>query len=41
MSYQPLFLFGAGFLGGMLNAIAGGGSFITFPALLFVGVPPV
>ncbi|MEW8657609.1 MAG: sulfite exporter TauE/SafE family protein [Candidatus Thiodiazotropha endolucinida] len=41
MTYQPLFLFGAGFLGGMLNAIAGGGSFITFPALLFVGVPPV
>ncbi len=31
----------AGFLGGMLNAVAGGGSFITLPALLFVGVPPV
>ena len=31
----------AGFLGGMLNAIAGGGSFITLPALIFVGVPPV
>lgn len=25
----------------MLNSIAGGGSFITFPALLFVGVPPI
>lgn len=31
----------AGFLGGLLNAIAGGGSFITLPALIFVGVPPV
>ena len=31
----------AGFLGGMLNAIAGGGSFLTLPALLFAGVPPV
>lgn len=25
----------------MLNSIAGGGSFITFPTLMFVGVPPV
>lgn len=31
----------AGFLGGMLNAVAGGGSFITLPALIFVGVPPI
>lgn len=31
----------AGFLGGMLNSVAGGGSFITLPALIFVGVPPV
>lgn len=28
-------------MGGFINSIAGGGSFITFPALLFVGVPPV
>lgn len=34
-------LFVAGFLGGVLNSIGGGGSFITFPALLFVGVPPI
>lgn len=26
---------------GVLNAIAGGGSFLTFPALVFVGVPPL
>jgi len=31
----------AGLLGGVVNTVAGGGSFITFPALLAVGVPPV
>ena len=36
-----LLLFLAGVLGGTLNSIAGGGSFITFPALLIAGVPPV
>ncbi|KLN63523.1 sulfite exporter TauE/SafE family protein [Vibrio sp. VPAP30] len=36
-----ILLFGAGVLGGILNSIAGGGSFITFPTLMFVGVPPV
>lgn len=36
-----LFLFFAGALGGALNSVAGGGSFIAFPALLFVGVPPI
>ncbi len=41
MSFELLILFGAGFLGGFINTIAGGGSFITFPALLFVGVPPI
>ena len=41
MLYELLFLFAAGFFGGVLNSVAGGGSFITFPALLFVGVPPV
>ena len=34
-------LFFAGFFGGMLNSIAGGGTFITFPALMFAGVPPI
>jgi uncharacterized membrane protein YfcA len=38
---QAIFLFSAGVLGGALNAVAGGGSFIAFPALLFAGVPPV
>lgn len=41
MLFEILFLFLAGFFGGVVNSIAGGGSFITFPALLFVGVPPI
>jgi uncharacterized membrane protein YfcA len=36
-----VFLFVAGALGGALNSVAGGGSFIAFPALLFTGVPPI
>jgi uncharacterized membrane protein YfcA len=35
------FLFFAALLGGSLNAVAGGGSFIGFPALLFTGIPAV
>ena len=31
----------AAFAAGVLNAMAGGGSFLTFPALVFAGVPPV
>lgn len=31
----------AGLVGGAVNTLAGGGSFIVFPALLAVGVPPV
>ncbi len=36
-----IILFVAGVLGGALNSVAGGGSFIAFPALLFTGVPPI
>lgn len=36
-----LLLLGAGFVGGLMNAIAGGGSFIIYPVLLGLGVPPV
>lgn len=36
-----LILVVAAFAGGILNTIAGGGTFLTFPALVFVGVPPV
>ena len=41
MSFELVLLFFAGFFGGVLNSIAGGGSFITFPALIFVGIPPI
>lgn len=29
------------FMAGTLNSVAGGGSFLTFPMLIFCGVPPV
>ena len=31
----------AAFLAGTLNTVAGGGTFLTFPALVYTGVPPV
>lgn len=31
----------AGLFAGALNAVAGGGTFISFPALVWLGVPPV
>jgi uncharacterized membrane protein YfcA len=33
--------FGAALAAGALNSVAGGGSFISFPALLLVGLPPI
>jgi uncharacterized membrane protein YfcA len=39
---SPLVLMGgAGIVAGMMNALAGGGSFVTIPALIAVGVPSV
>lgn len=32
---------GAAFLSGAINSVAGGGSFLSFPALVFAGVPPI
>ncbi|HCP78974.1 MAG TPA: hypothetical protein DIU11_14975, partial [Pusillimonas sp.] len=34
-------LFVAAFFAGALNSVAGGGSFLTLPALVLAGVPPV
>ena len=31
----------AGFLAGALNAAAGGGTLISFPVLVWLGVPPI
>ncbi|HEY3919093.1 MAG TPA: sulfite exporter TauE/SafE family protein [Stellaceae bacterium] len=36
-----LLLFLAGLVTGVMNAVAGGGSFVAFPALLLVGIPPI
>jgi uncharacterized membrane protein YfcA len=38
---QVLLVLGAGFLGGGVNALAGGGTLLTYPALLAAGLPPV
>ena len=38
---HSLLLFSTAFIAGGLNAVAGGGSFITFPTLIFTGVAPV
>jgi|SRR5271165_6214905 len=39
--WQSLWLVVAAFLAGVLNAVAGGGSFLSFPALLGTGIMPV
>jgi uncharacterized protein len=39
LSWLALLAAAAG--GGVVNALAGGGTFLTFPALLIAGVPPV
>lgn len=31
----------AAFFAGVLNAVAGGGSFLTLPALIYIGIPPI
>lgn len=38
--FGTLLLFGVGTLAGVLNVIAGGGSFLTVPVLIFLGLPP-
>jgi hypothetical protein len=38
---HEILLFTAAVLAGIMNSVAGGGSFISFPALIFTGVPPI
>jgi len=41
-SHVPfLWLVAASFIAGVMNAMAGGGSFVSFPAMLAIGVPPI
>lgn len=39
--WHYLWLVAASFIAGVMNAMAGGGSFLSFPAMLGVGVPPI
>ena len=39
--FDTTLLLVAAFVAGALNSVAGGGSILTLPALVFVGVPPV
>lgn len=41
MGYSTLIVLGAGLVAGTMNALAGGGSFVTLPALISVGLPSV
>jgi uncharacterized membrane protein YfcA len=36
-----LLLIAAGLLAGTMNAVAGGGSFVSFPVMILVGLPPI
>ncbi len=38
---HAILLFTAAVLAGAMNSVAGGGSFFSFPALIFTGVPPI
>ena len=38
--YLALMVFGAGLAAGFINTVAGGGSSITLPVLVLVGLPP-
>ena len=39
--FEVILLIFASFFAGIINSIAGGGSFLTFPALVFTGVPTI
>lgn len=40
-TWTDLLLCASAFAAGGLNSIAGGGTFLTFPALIYAGIPPV
>jgi len=39
--FDAVLLFLSGFVSGAVNAVAGGGTFVTFGAMTLVGVPPI
>jgi uncharacterized membrane protein YfcA len=38
---EGAFLFGAAFVAGMINAVAGGGTLVSFPAMVWMGRDPI
>ena len=38
--WQGVIIFGAAFVAGMMNSVAGGGTLLTFPALIWMGIDP-
>ncbi len=38
--WEILLLFSVGFIAGIINTLAGGGSLLTLPILIFLGLPP-
>ncbi len=40
-THDATLLFSVAIVGGALNSVAGGGSFLCFPALVLTGVPPI
>ncbi|QPC86038.1 TSUP family transporter [Mesorhizobium sp. NBSH29] len=39
--FEVVLLFSAGFLSSAVNAVAGGGTFLTFGAMSLIGIPPI
>ena len=38
--HEPLLIISIGFIAGFINTVAGGGSLLTMPVLIFLGLPP-
>lgn len=39
--FQSVVIVAAGFVAGLMNSIAGGGTLVTFPSLIFIGLPSI
>lgn len=39
--WQGVVVFASAFIAGMMNSVAGGGTLLTFPALVWIGVDPI
>ncbi|HMG33272.1 MAG TPA: sulfite exporter TauE/SafE family protein [Blastocatellia bacterium] len=41
INWHVLVIFVAGFVAGMINSVAGGGTLLSFPALIWIGIDPI